>query len=182
MSDTTDRAAAYAELAAVARTRAKGLDTPACMQLVSDLIWDRFGSHTEPGTAHPAGRPYSWIGFYTRPPLDPPANEMNLAACRDKPACSPIGMHGACGQSCLNQRALLIDDVATLGDNYVACDPHDVSEVVVPCFDDKGQCFAVIDGDSFDRVAFDQVDVDGLADLLEAAGLSGPISREPLRL
>jgi len=77
---------------------------------------------------------------------------------------------------------LLVDDVSTLGDSYVACDPHDVSEIVVPCLDESGACYAVIDGDSFDRAAFDQTDVDGLADVVEASGLTAPITRDALRL
>ncbi|RLA57769.1 MAG: hypothetical protein DRR04_12300, partial [Gammaproteobacteria bacterium] len=157
----SERTAAYAELADAARQRCSGLDMPARMQLVSDLVWQRLGSHTKPGTPHAHGRPYSWIGFYKRQAVRSPAppvhgDQIILVACRDKPACSPIGMHGACGRCCTAQHPLLVDDVSTLGDSYVACDPHDVSEIVVPCLDESGACYAVIDGDSFDRAAFDQ--------------------------
>lgn len=171
------REAVYRELAERARARGPG-DADVRMRLVVDLIWDHLGSATTPGMPHAPGRPYSWIGFYT---LDD--QQMVLGASRNKPACSPIGLHGACGRCARERRILLIDDVATLGDGYVACDPNDVSEIVVPCFRDDGRAYGVLDGDSFDRAAFDESDAAGLVALLEAAGLTPPgsVPPEPVR-
>jgi len=111
----------------------------------------------------------SWLGFYSR---EPGADEMILQARRDKPACSPIGMHGACGQSCTTKTTLIITDVANLGEGYVACDPRDLSELVIPLIDADGECWGVYDADSFDRDAFDENDACETLALLVAAGLA----------
>ncbi|MGP1309791.1 MAG: GAF domain-containing protein, partial [Phycisphaerales bacterium] len=91
---------------------------------------------------------------------------------RDKPACSPIGMHGACGKCFLSGETLVVRDVKDLGPNYVACDPRDQSELVVPCVDSGGACWAVLDFDSFDVGAFGDADARGAIHVLEAAGLT----------
>jgi putative methionine-R-sulfoxide reductase with GAF domain len=133
------------------------------MRAVCDLIWEAFGLGR-------AERPaYSWIGFYEKTSgLD----EMILVERRDKPACSPIGLHGMCGRGWAECRAILIDDVATLGGNYIACDPKDLSEIVVPVINADGSCWGVLDGDSYERAAFDERDVAGLTAMVSAAGLS----------
>lgn len=118
----------------------------------------------------------SWLGFYVKAP----GEEMLLEACRDKPACSPIGLHGACGRSWTTRRMLVVTDVSRLGVGYIACDPRDRSEVVVPMFeatDDHagtgpGACWGVLDVDSFDVGAFDADDARGLWRVCEHAGLT----------
>ena len=115
----------------------------------------------------PAG--VSWLGFYSQ---KPGADEMILEARRDKPACSPIGMHGACGQACTTKTTLIVTDVANLGEGYVACDPRDLSELVIPLFNDDGTCWGVYDADSFERGAFDESDARETLTLLVLAGLT----------
>lgn len=120
----------------------------------------------------------SWIGFYLGPgerledgrAVGP--DEMLLGPCRDKPACSPIGLHGACGTCWRTRSPMVVRDVRDLGPNYVACDPRDQSEVVVPLFDESGRCYAVLDADSFDVGAFTEHDARALGRLLFQAGLS----------
>ena len=146
-----------------------GAPRAARMRTVADAIWEAMGSRPAPGKPHPPGRRYSWIGFYTRAPG---ADEMLLGPSRDTPACSPIGLHRKCGRSCLDAAPVLIDDVRTLGEHYVACDPRDHSEIVLPVFDSAGRCDAVLDGDSFDLGAFSDDDIAGLHGLLIAAGLA----------
>ena len=67
---------------------------------------------------------------------------------------------------------LKLADVANLGAGYIACDPRDKSEVVVPCFDDDGSCWGVLDADSYDVRAFSEDDALALVAVLEDAGLS----------
>lgn len=110
----------------------------------------------------------SWVGFY----LHQGGDELVLGPSRDKPACSPIGLHGACGRAFRDQRPLIVRDVADLGENYVACDPRDRSELVLPLFEPDGTCWGVLDLDSFDTDAFDEADVQGLLALLQASGLT----------
>ena len=116
-------------------------DRAAAMRRFCDIGWEAF---------HDQG--VSWIGFYVRE--TPHADELILAARRDKPACSPIGLHGACGRALLSRKPLVVTDVKNLGEGYIACDPRDRSEVVVPLIDAAGACWAVLDVDSFDVGAF----------------------------
>ena len=115
-----------------------------------------------------SARGVSWVGFYLHEGKD----ELVLGPSRDKPACSPIGLHGACGRAFIEKRPLVVRDVADLGKNYVACDPRDRSELVIPLFEPDGTCWGVLDLDSFDIGAFDEADVEGLLALLEASALT----------
>lgn len=135
------------------------------MQRVCDLLWGAYSS-----------RGLSWIGFYAKVP---DAEQMVLEVRRDKPACSPIGLHGMCGRAWSERRPILVADVATLGANYIACDPRDRSEAVIPCFNPDGACWGVLDADSHDLAAFGPGDVSGLTALVEAFGLSVPASPRP---
>ncbi|MCB9851737.1 MAG: GAF domain-containing protein [Phycisphaerales bacterium] len=126
------------------------------MRAFVDAVWNGL---------HPTG--VSWVGFYVHEGGD----ELILHSCRNKPACSPIGMHGACGQAFKSAAALVVRDVKELGANYVACDPRDQSEVVIPCHE-NGAVWGVLDLDSFDVGAFDESDVVGLTALLRQAKLT----------
>lgn len=111
----------------------------------------------------------SWLGIYSYTPGD---EGMILEARRDKPACSPLSLQGACGQAYLKQSTLVISDVKLMGENYVACDPRDQSELVIPLFDDAGECWGVYDSDSFDTGSFTQHDATETRHLLVLAGLT----------
>jgi len=112
----------------------------------------------------------SWIGFYFK---DPGRDSMTLGPCRTKPACSPIGMHGVCGRGWLSRRSIVVRDVKVLGNDYVACDPRDQAELVIPLFD-RGVCYGVLDVDSFDVGAFTEADVVALEPTLVSLKLSEP--------
>ena len=145
----------------VATTVAKSLSPDAGldrrMQSVVDRLWE-----------HLRNAGVSWVGFYLSVPE---REEMVLGPRRDKPACSPIGMHGACGSAVHSNRPLIVRDVKELGENYIACDPKDRSEVVLPIHDAGGTVIGVLDLDSFDVGSFDETDVAGLERVLAAAGL-----------
>jgi putative methionine-R-sulfoxide reductase with GAF domain len=132
-------------------------DRAARMQAVVDALWDAL---------HDKG--VSWVGFY----LPENGEELILGPRRDKPACSPIGLQGACGQAFLSRNPLVVRDVAELGENYIACDPRDRSEVVLPLFDESGTCWGVLDLDSYEIGSFDDTDIEGLQRVLLAAGLT----------
>ncbi|MFM9996265.1 MAG: GAF domain-containing protein [Phycisphaerales bacterium] len=157
--------------AILARLRSLDLsrfDTDVRMQAAVDAFWEFLA---------PTG--VSWIGFYTKPTG---RDEMILGPRRDKPACSPLGMHGACGRCWKERRPLVIPDVATLGAGYVACDPRDRSEVVVPLFAGDGSCWGVLDGDSYDVGAFDESDADGLTEAVELLRLTSTPRGIPMPL
>jgi putative methionine-R-sulfoxide reductase with GAF domain len=131
---------------------------------ICDLIWEEL-----------APRGVSWVGFYLEDPDSPMEigtenGALLLAARRDKPACSPIGMHGACGQALLEEVVRLVDDVALLGANYIACDPRDRSEIVLPIYR-NGFRWGVLDVDSHEVGCFGSIDVQGLSAVLRAAEL-----------
>lgn len=130
------------------------------MSAVVDALWEAFDRQG-----------YSWVGFYI---IDEARQSMLLAHRQPKPACSPIGLHGCCGRCWSERRPLVVHDVAALGNGYIACDPRDRSEVVVPLFSHDGSCWGVLDVDSFDVGAFTADDARGLTQLLERAGLSTP--------
>lgn len=132
-------------------------ERPQRMQAVVDALWDDLKTTG-----------VSWVGFY----VCEGGAELVLAARQPKPACSPIGLHGACGQAFRGRRPLVVRDVRDLGENYVACDPRDQSEVVVPLLDPDGTCWGVLDLDSHDVGSFTDIDVAGLIAVLRAAGLT----------
>ncbi|MCC5823578.1 MAG: GAF domain-containing protein [Phycisphaerales bacterium] len=135
------------------------------MREAADTLWRFLKDHA-----------VSWVGFYTKAD---DADEMILGPARDKPACSPIGLHGACGQALLKKRPLIVNDVRNLGMNYVACDPRDLAELVIPLFDETGRCYGVLDLDSFERSAFSEHDLINLRRLMESTGISWPAPHLP---
>lgn len=110
----------------------------------------------------------SWVGFYVHEGGD----ELVLGPMRDKPACSPIGLHGACGRAFTTRRPLVVHNVQELGASYIACDPRDRSEVVVPLLESDDTCWGVLDLDSHEVGSFSEADVAGLGTVLRAAGLT----------
>lgn len=147
----------YSKMTAALRG-ASGGDADSRMGRFVDAAWDAL-----------SGQGVSWIGFYFK---DEGAETMTLGRRRDKPACSPIGLHGVCGRGWREERSIVVRDVRVLGPDYVACDPRDQSEVVVPLFDSAGRCTGVLDADSFDVGAFTEHDAKELARLLVACGLT----------
>ena len=134
-------------------------DRTARMRAVVDAMWDALH-----GTA------VSWVGFY----VHEGGEELILGPRRDKAACSPIGLHGVCGQAFRRREPIIVRDVTELGENYIACDPRDRSEVVIPLLGESGSCWGVLDLDSHEIGAFDDTDVTGLQQVLQAAGLTQP--------
>ena len=70
------------------------------------------------------------------------------------------------------QIIVVVRDVRELGENYIACDPRDLSEIVVPVRARDGRVTGVLDIDSYsvgafgetDRIALEQFVADHLAD------------------
>lgn len=138
------------------------------MREVIDSLWNVTSPHG-----------VSWIGFYFKVQG---RDEMVLGPRRDKPACSPIGLQGMCGRCLVERKPILVADVRTLGANYIACDPRDMSEAVVPLIGPDGTCDAVLDADSYDFGAFTQHDIDHLAAILLRSGLSARSASPTLNL
>lgn len=149
----------YGALAEKLRPLAAIADPDERMRAATDLLWEGLrdcGVH--------------WLGFYK---LTESSDAMVLVACRPKPACSPIGLHGVCGRGVLEGRPQVVEDCHALGDAHIVCDPANRSEVVVPLLGTDGSCRAVLDLDSKDLASFDDKDAEGLDGVLRAAGLAG---------
>lgn len=131
------------------------------MSALVDLLWSFF-----------SGDGLSWVGFYLAARNDSQDRMLVLGPRRDKPACSPIGLHGACGACTTQQRPIVVSNVQDLGANYIACDPLDQSELVVPCFNETGEVWGVIDLDSHLTGYFTELSAADIQRLVFEAGLS----------
>jgi len=152
----------------------RGLSQAEAMAQVCDLIWNAFGERS--GERTPERPVFSWVGFYEKGKGD----EMLLVARRDKPACSPIGLFGACGQCWASRQTLIIDDVATMGEGYIACDPRDLAELVIPLLKPDGTCWGVLDADSHQKAAFNEHDAEQVSRMLEESGLTASLANVPI--
>lgn len=154
----------YAPLLRLAEGLSVRADRSARMRACIDALWDAFGGSGP-------GRGVSWVGVYSRAPM---AQEMILEYRRNKPACSPIGLYGMCGRSALENRCLVVRDVRALGSDYIACDPRDLSEVVIPLCEDRSDPWGVLDVDSHEVGAFAPEDAAELLRVAQAFGLTSP--------
>lgn len=153
------------EYSKLLEVRSRPLDRDAAMANVVKTLWDAFG---EPDPANPTRGGISWVGFYLKVES---SDEMVLVCREPKPACSPVGLHGMCGRGWRDRTSFTVRDVAVLGANYVACDPRDKSELVVPMLDARGQCTGVLDVDSYQVGAFARRDAEAMWELMVRAGL-----------
>jgi L-methionine (R)-S-oxide reductase len=107
----------------------------------------------------------SWVGFYrTR------GAELVLGPFQGKVACVRIAIgRGVCGTAAAERRTVLVPDVEQFP-GHIACDAGSRSEIVVPIFGGpRGEVVAVLDVDSYDLAAFDEVDaraLEGVASML----------------
>lgn len=134
--------------------RRSGVRHDRLMREIVEELWDQF-----------AGSPYSWCGFYF---YSPDGSQLVLGPHRDKPACSPLPLHGVCGEALKTGRTQIVPDVKALGDKHIECDPRNQSEIAVPVFDKKGKAWGVLDVDSESKNAFDEMDQRWLERLLKA--------------
>ena len=150
----------YRSLLAAAAPPAASEPRDVAMQRVVDLLWEALHEQD-----------VSWIGFYLDQPDQADDRRLVLGPCRDRPACSPIGLHGVCGASLRSRQTQVVHDVADLGPDYIACDPRDASEIVIPLSDSADVCWGVLDVDSWKTGAFSEADDVGLRSVLAAARL-----------
>lgn len=105
----------------------------------------------------------SWVGFYVRR-----GNELVLGPFQGKIACVRIAFgRGVCGTSAAEKRTVLVPDVEQFP-GHIACDAGSRSEIVVPVLRD-GEVVAVLDVDSYELAAFDDVDAQHLGRVAELA-------------
>ncbi|MCX7306377.1 MAG: GAF domain-containing protein [Hyphomicrobiales bacterium] len=106
------------------------------------------------------GDRFFWCGFYEVDPLKP--RELVVGPYQGTLGCLriPFGK-GVCGATALARETVVVPDVHAFP-GHIACDSRSNSEIVVPVFDPSGALTAVLDIDSTDFAAFDDVDARGL--------------------
>jgi L-methionine (R)-S-oxide reductase len=120
------------------------LDDIALMATINSILAHRFTA-------------YFWTGFYR--------------VCGERLVVGPyIGTvgclqiefgRGVCGTAAERRETVIVPDVARFP-GHIACDPNTRSEIVVPVFDREQTLVAVLDVDSDQPDAFDEVDREGL--------------------
>jgi GAF domain-containing protein len=108
---------------------------------------------------------YFWTGFCVVDPLK--ERELVVGPYQGTLGCLriPFGK-GVCGHVAATQEPIIVPDVHAFP-GHIACDSATNSEIVVPVFDAEGQLAAVLDVDSTEPDAFDEIDRDGLTAICE---------------
>ena len=105
----------------------------------------------------------SWAGFY---------RVVAPGVLRVGPYQGPLGCleipfeRGVCGAAARTREVQLVADVHSFP-GHIACDESARSEIVVPVFDGAGELVAVLDLDSRETAAFDEVDREALLKVAE---------------
>jgi L-methionine (R)-S-oxide reductase len=135
----------YAAITAIWRDEGGAtLDDIALMATINSVLANRFDT-------------YFWTGFYR--------------VCGDRlivgPYIGTVGClqiefgRGVCGTSAAKRETVIVPDVNQFP-GHIACDANSKSEIVVPVFGPDGELIAVLDVDSDQLNAFDEVDREGL--------------------
>ncbi|KJS25987.1 MAG: diguanylate phosphodiesterase [Hyphomonadaceae bacterium BRH_c29] len=108
---------------------------------------------------------FFWTGFYVVDPLKD--RELVVGPYQGTLGCLriPFG-RGVCGHVAATLESIIVPDVHAFP-GHIACDSATNSEIVLPVFDKAGNLAAVLDIDSTQPDAFDEVDREGLAAICE---------------
>lgn len=110
--------------------------------------------------AHAFAPRFFWTGFYIVDPLKP--DELVVGPYQGTLGCLriPFG-RGVCGACAERQSTIIVEDVHAFP-GHIACDSRSNSEIVVPVLDAQGELAAVLDVDSEQGGAFNEIDRAGL--------------------
>lgn len=105
-----------------------------------------------------------WVGFYLVK-----NDELVLGPFQGTPATTRISFDdGVCGYCVCQRKTVIVPDVHQF-EGHIACDPLSKSEIVVPIFNKDNDLCAVLDIDSTELNAFNEVDqkyLEKIAELL----------------
>jgi GAF domain-containing protein len=97
---------------------------------------------------------FFWTGFYR---VVAPG-ELLIGPYQGTLGCLHISFdRGVCGAAARSKETIIVPDVHQFP-GHIACDPNSKSEIVVPVFNDRDELIAVLDVDSDEYNAFDEVD------------------------
>ncbi len=109
---------------------------------------------------------YFWTGFYVVDPDN--ADDLVVGPYQGSLGCLRIAFgRGVCGTAAALRQTQVVEDVHAFP-GHIACDSRSASEIVVPVFDEAGRLIAVLDVDSEQPAAFDEVDQEWLERILNA--------------
>ncbi len=143
------RATRYAELVIEVASVVKGETSRTARYATTvSLLVEAFAPH------------FFWCGFYEVDPLK--SEELVVGPYQGTLGCLriPFGK-GVCGAAAAKRSTILVPDVHKFP-GHIACDSRSNSEIVVPVFDATGALAAVLDVDSTEFEAFDDIDAKGL--------------------
>lgn len=108
------------------------------------------------------GDVYFWVGFYTVN-----GDMLELGPFQGTSACYRIKRgRGVCGTSWSQAKTLVVPDVEEFP-GHIACSSLSRSEIVVPLKNNAGTVCAVLDIDSRELAAFDEVDAKYLGEVAQ---------------
>ncbi len=141
---------AYDRLAELQALLLEGTSDPiAGMATTSALLHHAFG--------------HLWTGFYR---VVEPGRLLRVGPYQGTLGCLDIAFgRGVCGTAAAEGRTVVVPDVHAFP-GHIACDGRSQSEIVVPVFGADGALLAVLDIDSAEKAAFDDVDAEGLERLM----------------
>lgn len=117
---------------------------------------------------------FFWTGFYVVDPDRP--DELVVGPYQGTLGCLRIAFgRGVCGAAAASGATQIVPDVHAFP-GHIACDGRSASEIVVPVYNAEGRLIAVLDVDSDQPAAFDEVDGHWLETILAAT-----FSRSTLR-
>ncbi|MBN8648994.1 MAG: GAF domain-containing protein [Caulobacterales bacterium] len=151
--DTKDKSAAYSALLDVYKSVIDGEDNEiARLSTLISLLTSTFGEL------------FFWCGFYMVD--ETKNNELVVGPYQGTMGCLRIPFtKGVCGKCAREAKIQIVDDVHAIAD-HIACDSRSNSEIVVPIFK-NGKLHAVLDIDSTEFAAFDEIDAHGLEELVK---------------
>ena len=105
---------------------------------------------------------FFWTGFYLIE-----NGEMTVNMYQGPVACQILEKNsGVCWAAFNRQETVVVEDVHQFP-GHIACDPQSRSEIVVPLKNRKGEIIGVLDVDSSEKAAFDEVDTRWLEEILQ---------------
>lgn len=152
---SSDKATAYREIAAEVAAVVKGETSRTARYATTiSMLVSAFGER------------FFWCGFYEVDPLK--QTELVVGPYQGTLGCLRIAFgKGVCGAAAAKRETIIVPDVHAFP-GHIACDSRSNSEIVVPVFDPAGPLVAVLDVDSTQFSAFDEIDREGLEAVCKA--------------
>ena len=114
------------------------------------------------------GARFFWCGFYLVDPLR--ADELVVGPYQGTLGCLRIAFgKGVCGTAAARGETIIVPDVEACP-GHISCDSASRSEIVAPVFARDGRLLGVLDVDSTEPDAFDDMDAAGLKAICELVG------------